>query len=233
MKGISVTVGILILTVFLSLSPPAYAGTATSHTLFDYAEYPNGTPADGELVTIYKYEDPLNNTTAEVGSSFGVPGWWKADLYNIPVSVINGDTIIANVLGESKTYIVNTSKGGGFVSASVVTPTPPATSDGGDDNGGSSSGGGGGDGTYPPGWGETPTPTATSAPAAAEPTVASTGAPTEAPTKAPTKTPTVAATEIATTKMKSEGIPGFGAVLTVFAIAGLLVATYLVMRRRE
>jgi hypothetical protein len=87
-------------------------------------------------------------------------------------------------------------------------------------------GGGGGGGTYPP----EPTSAPTAAP---EPTVASTEAPTEAPTKAPTKAPTAAPTEIKTTELKTEGIPGFGAVLTVFAIAGLLVATYLVMRRRE
>jgi len=91
----------------------------------------------------------------------------------------------------------------------------------------------GGDGTYPPGWND-PAPAATTTPApAAEPTVASTKAPTEAPTKAPTKAPTVAATEIETTELKTEGTPGFGAVVTVFAIAGLLVAAYLVMRRRE
>ncbi len=100
-------------------------------------------------------------------------------------------------------------------------------------NGGSGSGGSGGDGTYPPGWGEgAPSPAATSAPEeAASP--APTKAPTVAPTKAPTKAPTVVATETTTTEMKTEGTPGFGAVLTVFAIAGLLVAAYLVMRRRE
>ena len=100
------------------------------------------------------------------------------------------------------------------------------------DNGGSGRNGGNG-GTYPPGWGEeAPAPAATSAPEeAASP--APTKAPTVAPTEAPTKAPTVAATEIETTELKTEGTPGFGAVLTVFAIAGLLVAAYLVMRRRE
>ena len=94
---------------------------------------------------------------------------------------------------------------------------------------------GSGSGTYPPGWGApAPTPAATPAPTAApEPTVAQTEAPTVAPTDAPTKAPTAAPTEIATTKVETKGTPGFGAVLTVFAIAGLLVATYLVMRRRE
>ncbi len=229
MKSISVTVGILILTVFLSLSAPAYAGTANPYPVYGYVNYTDGTPADGELVTIYKAGDPLNNITAEVGSSYGVSKYWKADLYNIPVSVTDGDTIVVNVLGKSTTFAVNTSTkgmGGQWVSGTSLT-----TGNGDDDNGDSSSSGGGGrDGTYPP----EPAPTsATPEPAAAEPTVASAEAPTEAPTKAPTKAPTVAATEIATTKMQTTGIPGFGAVLTVFAIAGLLVATYLVMRRRE
>ena len=90
-------------------------------------------------------------------------------------------------------------------------------------------GGGGNGGTYPP----EPAPTPATPEPAAEPTVASAEAPTEAQTKAPTKAPTVESTEIETTELKTEGTPGFGAVLTVFAIAGLLVAAYLVMRRRE
>ncbi|NOQ34186.1 MAG: hypothetical protein GQ567_08365, partial [Methanosarcinales archaeon] len=103
----------------------------------------------------------------------------------------------------------------------VATTTLAVTTPGG-------GGGGGGSGTYPPGWGEeAPAPAATSAPEEA-----ASSAPTKAPTVAPTKAPTTAATEIATTK-PTKGTPGFGAVLTVFAIAGLLVATYLVMRRRE
>jgi len=241
MKSISATGGILILTVFLSLSAPAYAGTVNPYPVYGYVNYTDGTPADGELVTIYKDGDPLNNITAEVGSSYDVSGWWKADLYNIPVSVTDGDTIVVEVLGESKTRVVDTSlkdQKNQIFSASV-TPTPPATSNDGDDNGGSSrrGGGGGSGGTYPPGWGEgAPSPAATSASAAApEPIVAPTKAATPAQTKAPTKAPTVTATETTTTttEMKTEGTPGFGAVSTVFAIAGLLVAAYLVMRRRE
>ena len=226
MKSISVTVGILILTVFLSLSAPAYAGTNEPYPVYGYVNFTNGTPADGESVTIYKAGDPSNNITAEVGSSYGVSGWWKADLYNIPGSVTDGDTIVVDVLGKPTTFVVDTSptgKGGQWVSG-----TPLSTDNGGDDNGGSSSGGG----TYPPGWGE-PAPAATSAPAAApEPTVASAEASTEAQTAPPAEAETKEM-ETETTEMKTEGTPGFGAVLTVFAIAGLLVATYLVMRRRE
>ena len=101
-------------------------------------------------------------------------------------------------------------------------------------NGGSSSGG---DGTYPPGWGDdapASTPAATPAQTAApEPTVASTKASTEAPTEAPPAEAETKEMETETTKLETKGTPGFGAVLTVFAIAGLLVAAYLVMRRRE
>ena len=121
-----------------------------------------------------------------------------------------------------------------YTTSCIVTTVevkPVDDDDGNDGNGGN----GGGSGTYPPRWGEpAPTSAATPAPTAApEPTVAPTEAPTVAPTEAPTKAPTVAPTETTTTKMKTEGTPGFGAVLTVFAIAGLLVAAYLVMRRRE
>jgi len=245
MKSISVTVGILILTVFLSLSAPVYAGTANPYPVGGYVNYTDGTPADGELVMIYKAGDPLNNITAEVGSSYGASGYWKADLYNIPVSVTDGDTIVVDVLGKSSTFVVDTSTkgmGGQWVSGTSLTTgngdgDNGDSSSGGGDNGDSSSGGGG-DGTYPPGWDDdapAPTPAATPAPtdAASEPTVASTEAPTdEEPTEAPTdEEPTE--TPTTETEMQTTGIPGFGAVLTVFAIAGLLVATYLVMRRRE
>jgi hypothetical protein len=116
-----------------------------------------------------------------------------------------------------------------FISAGKTT-APPATPP----SGGSS----GGSGTYPPGWDQpAPTPAATPAPttAAPEPTVAPTdAAPTEAPTDgASTVATTEAPTETPTTKLPTKGTPGFGATLTVFVIAGLLVATYLVMRRRE
>ena len=231
MKSISVTVGILILTVFLSLSAPAYAEAVPSYpyTVYGYANYTDGTPAaDGESVLIYKLGDPSNNTTALVGVGFEDPGWWKANLNEIHGGVTIGDIIVVEVIGVSTTYVIDTSlaSGGQWLSEPV---TPLTTNDDSDANDGSSSGGGR-DGTYPP----EPTAAATPAPTAApEPTVASTKATTEDPTKAPTKAPTVESTEIETTELKTEGTPGFGAVLTVFAIAGLLVAAYLVMRRRE
>ncbi|KAF5415525.1 MAG: hypothetical protein C5S48_05715 [Candidatus Methanogaster sp.] len=106
-----------------------------------------------------------------------------------------------------------------------------------DDGGSSGGGGGGGSGTYPPGWGQpSPTSTATPAPTAAAPgpTVASTEAPTPEQTGAQTVTDEAPAeSETTPTTKPTKGTPGFGAMSTVFVIAGLLVATYLVMRRRE
>ena len=231
MKSISVTVGILILTVFLSLSAPAYAGTTNSYTLYGYADYPNNdTPADGESVTIFKEGDPSNNITAKVGSSFGASGYWKCDLYNMPESVINGDTIVINVLGKSTSVVVDTSTGG--------QPVSNLADNGDDDNDDSGSGGNSGGnsgGTYPPGWGATPT--ATSAPAddaKTTPTPELTEESAVVPITAPMDTSTdEAPAEAPSTKMQTKSTPGFGAGLAVLAIAGLLVATYLVMRRRE
>ena len=117
MKGIS-TVSILMLTVFLSLSVPAYAGTDAPYPIYGYVNYSDGAPADDALVTIYKAADPLNNTTAVVGSSYGVSGWWKADLYNIPprgiTTVESGDNITVEVADDESntgvaTLVVNTS----------------------------------------------------------------------------------------------------------------------------
>ena len=71
----------------------------------------------------------------------------------------------------------------------------------------------GGDGTDPPEWGETPTPTVT-------PTATPTATPTVTPT-APTK-PAVAEE----TPTKKKGIPGFTA---VFVVAGLLAIAYLML----
>ncbi|NOQ32652.1 MAG: hypothetical protein GQ567_00415, partial [Methanosarcinales archaeon] len=135
----------------------------------------------------------------------------------------NGTVMISVTATSAGTIDVTATKDTYGVATTTVAVTTPG--------GGGSSGGNGG--TYPPGWGEgSPAPAATSAPEeAASP--APTKAPTVAPTKAPTKAPTVESTEIETTELKTGSTPGFGAMLTVFAIAGLLVAAYLVMRRRE
>ncbi len=94
----------------------------------------------------------------------------------------------------------------------------------------SSSGGGGGDGTYPPGWFETPAPTAapTSTPPPGVTPAPAGGGVTPAPAKPAEagKTPAVPAGEEPTKK----DIPGFTA---VFAIAGMLAIAYMVMQRRR
>ncbi|MEA1895254.1 MAG: hypothetical protein U9N36_08665, partial [Euryarchaeota archaeon] len=117
----------------------------------------------------------------------------------------------------------------------LTAPPAPPSSDG--RRGG---GGGGSGGTYPPGW-DQPAPTSTATPTAT-PTATATATPesivipTEGSTLAPDGTTGAPADETPTetsTKMSTKGTPGFGATLTVFVIAGLLVATYLVMRRRE
>jgi PGF-CTERM protein len=100
----------------------------------------------------------------------------------------------------------------------------------------SSGGSSGGDGTYPPGWFETPTPTVTATKA---PTPSATATATDAPpgdkvTPAPTKKPEAAKTTTpaaeGTTAETPKSTPGFTA---VFVIAGLLAVAYAMMRRRE
>ena len=100
----------------------------------------------------------------------------------------------------------------------------------------SSGGSSGGDGTYPPGWFETPTPTVTATKA---PTPSATATATDAPpgdkvTPAPTKkTEAAKATtpeaEGTTAEDAKNGAPGFTA---VFVIAGMLAVAYAMMRRR-
>ena len=99
-----------------------------------------------------------------------------------------------------------------------------------------SSGGSGGDGTYPPGWHETPTATVTATKA---PTPSATATATDAPpgdkvTPAPTKKPEAAKTTTpaaeGTTAETPKSTPGFTA---VFMIAGILAVAYAMMRRRE
>ena len=164
---------------------------------------------DPDTLAIWKY-----NSSAET---------WEKQL----PSTIDGTCVYADVTHLCTFALVGRSDSGGN-----------GNGGGGGGGGSGNGGGGGGSGTYPPGWGKPPasTPAATTAPADAAPesTVASTEVSTEAPIEAP---PTEAETKEMkadeTTKMDTKGTPGFGALLTVFAIAGLLVATYLVMRRRE
>ncbi|MCK4459227.1 MAG: PGF-CTERM sorting domain-containing protein [Methanosarcinales archaeon] len=230
MKGIS-TVGILILTVFLSISVlPACADFAPvpGHPVLvsGYAES-DGEPVDNATVTICDVNDASKCITVQVGESYGEDtlGCWKANIASI---VGYGETVRVTITAndgsivEAGTYIVDAFSPGGMV------PPPPAS--GGIDTTSSSGSGGG---TYPPGWGTTPTPAPTpdaTATAAAstettEPSV-TTPAEDEAVTPAAEDEATAEETE-PTTELKT---PGFGA---VFMIAGLLAAVYLVLRRRE
>lgn len=232
--NISATVGILILTVFLLLSTPVYAGNDAPppyriYMAYGYVEYTDETPAaDDESVTLYRAEDPSTTITVPL-SSHTTAGWWKVNLYKIP-GLTNGDIVVAEIRDQNTTGIVDTSLEGikkELVFDTLTVTPPPETSsatNGDSSSTGSSSSSTGG--THIPTSAATPVPTA-----APEPT---TVAPTDTPTEEHTKAPT-AATEIEGTEgeFKTDSAPGFGAVLTVFAIAGLLVATYLVMRRRE
>lgn len=312
MKGIS-TVGILILTVFLSLSVPAHAAPGTPLLTYGYVDYPNGTPANGALVTIYEDGDASSSITVVVGSSYGADGWWKCDASNIPgidttqdnidlivtitdatnsnisgftiltvntssymsghrvaaISISNkpvinsvtldrtevteGDSILVtvnatddaeglNVTAEGVDLIqdgdlwnrtITAVKGTHIVNVSVRDSSGNVVEDGSESYTAAAKptgdSGGGGDGTYPPGWFETPTPAPTTAmaetPATEEPTETSSVITSE-------ETPTIAASpaETPTTKLAAKGVPGFTA---VFAIAGLLAIAYLVLRRRE
>jgi len=102
---------------------------------------------------------------------------------------------------------------------------------GGDD----SSGSGGGDGTYPPGWYETPTPvpTTTATAEATEPELSDESETTDESTTGAAEEAVTTGTdgeETPTTELATKGIPGFSAFLV---IAGLLAAMYLVLRRRD
>ena len=199
---------------------------AHSFVILDPVDGTVGTPITVTVEVHDQYDDLVdtyqNNVTLVASGSATGDGL---------VNIVNGtgSLDISDTVAEIVTLSLNDTEETGLNVSSTQQVKFAAR-----DNGGNG-GGNGGDGTYPPGWDDdaSASAAATPAPAAAEPTVASTKAPTEAPTKAPTKAPTVAATEITTTEMQTTGIPGFGAVLTVFAIAGLLVAAYLVMRRRE
>jgi hypothetical protein len=224
MKGIS-TVGILILTVFLSISVlPACADLAPVPgypvIVFGYAES-DGEPVDNAAVTICDVNDASKCITVQVGESYGedTPGCWKANIASI---VGYGETVRVTITAndgsiiEAATYIVDAFSPDGMA--------PPPASDG--------NGGGGGDGTYPPGWGETPTPAptpdATATPASTEITEPSVTTPDEEETVTPAAEGEATAEETEpTTELKT---PGFEA---VFMIAGLLAVTYLVLRRRE
>ena len=239
MKGIA-TVGILILTVFLSISVlPACADGPIDDLpqppviFVGYVAAEDGGPADDATVTVDANGFLVD---VQVGSSYGAPGWWMANV--APIGVSAGAKVIIEVTtnnGSSTgriTHVVASTSEVSLVNDITLIPANGVSS-GNDGDGGS------GDGTYPPGWGETPTPTPTPEPEDT-PTSASTDA-TEPPVTisdddddAVTPTETATADETDTkTPMGADPVkktPGFEA---VFMIAGLLAAVYLVLHRRE
>nr|QNO49159.1 hypothetical protein CDCKMDEO_00004 [Methanosarcinales archaeon ANME-2c ERB4] len=246
MKGM-LTVGILMLTVFL-LSAPAQAGTDFPYVVIGQAIYPDGTPADGAVATVYVDGDPSRSTTGVVGVSYSpdVPDMWKVDLYNIEGSIGDGTPLVVSIDdGDSNvgrtTFVVDTSSPDTRVAD--VTLAPAETGSG---------GGGGGSGTYPPGWGETKTlatgPAATSTDdtssdstgtegSTGEKTVATGGGSTKGTTAGGSTDGTTEPTDDnasedtgdtdKTTEMKT---PGFGA---FFAVVGMLAVAFMALRRRD
>ncbi|MEA1907508.1 MAG: PGF-CTERM sorting domain-containing protein [Euryarchaeota archaeon] len=238
MKGIA-TVGILILTVFLSISVlPACADTIPSGppgppvVLIGYVENEDGAPADGAIVTVN-----ANGASVEVlvGSSYGASGWWMANV--APIGVSAGDevtTVVTTNDGSSTgsaTHVVDSTSEVSLVSEIVLIPATGVSS--GND-------GGSREGTYPPGWGETPIPTPTPEPEDTPTSTDTTEPPVTIsddddadddavpPTEMATEDETDTKTPLGTDPTKKT--PGFGA---VFMIAGLLAAVYLVLHRRE
>ena len=225
MKGIS-TVGILILTVFLSVSVlPACADIHTpGPPVLVYGHVENGEDgtvkitANGDLVEV-----PVGN--------YGAPGCWITDLSTM--SVTSGDLIGVTVTTADGYVVEDTKCIVDAFSPGGMAPAPAIGANGVSSSGGSSSG----DGTYPPGWYDdvTPTPAPTPEP---EDTPTSTSTDTTEPSSTTPDekdavTPTETATEDETdtkTLNTDPGAPGFGA---VYMIAGLLAAMYLVLRRRE
>ncbi|MEA1863672.1 MAG: PGF-CTERM sorting domain-containing protein [Euryarchaeota archaeon] len=249
MKGM-LTVGILMLTVFL-LSAPAQAGTDAPYVVIGQAIYPDGAPADGAVATVYVDGDPSRSTTGVVGVSYSpdAPDLWKVDLYNIEGSIEDGTAMVVSIDdGDSNvgrtTFVVDTSSVGVHRVADV-TLAPAETG----------SGGGGGSGTYPPGWGETKTlatgPAATSTDdtssdstgtegSTGEKTVATGGGSTKGTTTGGSTDGTTEPTDDNasentgdtgdtgdTTEMKT---PGFGA---FFAVVGMLAVAFMALRRRD
>jgi PGF-CTERM protein len=145
-------------------------------------------------------------------------GWVKMLKGNPSYCIANGRNTTANYVWVN---VTNCSK---FLLTGIPAATPQ---DGGGDR----------DGTYPPGWFETPTPavTATKAPATAASANATATPPGESVTPAPTKAKpaaakaTTPAAEATTAEGANEGAPGFTA---VFVIAGMLAVAYAMMRRR-
>lgn len=235
MKGI-LTVGILMLTVFL-LSAPAQAGTDFPYVVIGQATYPDGAPADGAVVTVCVDGDPSRSTTGVVGISYSpnTPDLWKVDLFDIEGSIEDGAPMVVSIADDNSnvgrtTSVVDTSSMDAHRVADIML-APAETG----------SRGGGGDGTYPAGWDENDKKPATTGPAATstedtssestgeaevtEDKSTTVGGSTDGTTE-PTGDATSEDTDD-TTEMKT---PGFGA---FFAVVGMLAVAFMALRRRD
>jgi len=182
------------------------------------------------------FEDKSESAVFDMGN-VSVNGGWYNGTTNTPIN----ETVVSGEWVNITVWAWNAS-GTGMLSAVCVRDDVQAPEELGGTFGlvGSIPTGGGGGGTYPPGWFATPTPTATKAPAASTTATATvTSAPPSehvTPTPAPTKTKpaaaetTAPAAEGTTAETAKKSASGFTA---VFVIAGMLVAVYAVMRRRE
>ena len=205
----------------------------TPYPVNGYAYYADGAAADGAIVTVYLEGDPSNYITTTAGSSGVSPAFYKFDASNIGITSADvGKSLIIEIadgasnIGSGSTIVNLPTAPLGAASNPVDDITLVAPSGGG---GGSS----GGEGTYPPGWGETPTPAPTTPDATVEPTSTNTTEPLETlldeeVAVTPTETATEDETDTKTPMNTDPESPGFGA---VFMITGLLAAMYLVLRR--
>jgi PGF-CTERM protein len=248
MKGI-LTVGILMLTVFL-LSAPAQAGTDFPYVVVGQATYPDGAPADGAVVTVCVDGDPSRSTTGVVGISYSpnTPDLWKVDLFDIEGSIEDGTPMVVSIADDNSsvgrtTSVVDTSSMDAHRVADI-TLAPAETG---------SRGGSGGSGTYPPGWDKNDKAAATGPAATSTDDTSSDSTETEESTGEAEVTEDGSATDTTaggstdgtteptdddasedtgedadkTTEMQT---PGFGA---LFAVVGMLAVAFMALRRRD
>jgi len=151
----------------------------------------------------------IDENTLNIYKFVNGTGWVKMFKGTPSYCIANGRNTTANYVW------VNVTNCSDFVLTGIPAATPQSSSSG--------------DGTYPPGWFETPAPavTATKTPASVASANRTATPPGDKVTPAPTKAKPAAEGTTAGTAKK--GAPGFTA---VFAIAGVLAIAYAMMRRR-
>jgi len=222
-----VLLSLLALLAFPAASDDAANTTNVTRTVDVWAEPTRVAPYEVSTVFVKVTEDgtPAANISIYFRTNFG----YLIDNRSMTYTTVTDEDGRASVrffAEESGTATVTAAEKTGVSNETVVVIKTTSSSGNGNGGSGSSSGNGG----------TTPTPTPTALPTESpSPTTASpTATPTLTPTSSPTETPltTATATPSPTASPTSEPlIPGFEA---VFAIAGLLAVTYLVLRwKRE